>query len=188
MVYNMKAEMIEIEQKKGEPVMVTEATGQRDIGDGQASSGRYALLDTIRGVTLLSMIAFHGAWDLVYIYGVDWPFYRGPYAYIWQQSICWTFIFLSGFCANLGKKHLKRGLMVFGGGLLVTIVTLVAMPENRVVFGVLTLLGSCMLLVALTERFLQKLPAGVGLLSSVVLFFLTRNVNNGFLGNNSEAV
>lgn len=198
----MKAEMIEIEQKKGEPVMVTEATGQRNIGDGQASSGhasgmkesagqtrdgktgsvRYALLDTIRGVTLLSMIAFHGAWDLVYIYGVDWSFYRGPYAYIWQQSICWTFIFLSGFCANLGKKHLKRGLMVFGGGLLVTIVTLVAMPENRVVFGVLTLLGSCMLLVALTERFLQKLPAGVGLLSSAVLFFLTRNVNDGFLG------
>ena len=45
---------------------------------------RYALLDTIRGVTLLSMILYHGAWDLVYLYGVDWQWYRGKGAYLWQ--------------------------------------------------------------------------------------------------------
>ena len=100
---------------------------------------RYDLLDTIRGITLLSMICYHGAWDFVYLYQVKWDWYRGTGAYIWQQSICWTFIFLSGFCWSLGKRHLKRGLMVFGGGLLVTLVTILVMPDNRVVFGVLTL-------------------------------------------------
>ncbi len=143
---------------------------------------RYALLDTIRGIMLLSMILYHGAWDLVYLYGVNWDWYRGKGAYFWQQSICWTFILLSGFCWSLGKRHVRRGLMVFGGGLLVTIVTLIAMPENRVVFGVLTLTGSCMLLMIALEKILCNIPGVVGLVGSFVLFLLTRNVNNGYLG------
>ena len=103
---------------------------------------RYHLLDSLRGLTLISMILYHGTWDLVYLYGVDWQWYHGTLAYAWQQSICWTFILLSGFCWNMVRHHLMRGLMVFGGGAIITLVTLIAMPENRVVFGVLTLLGS----------------------------------------------
>ena len=143
---------------------------------------RYSLLDSIRGITLLSMILYHGAWDLVYLYHVKWDWYRGNGAYLWQQSICWTFIFLSGFCWSFGRRHLRRGLMVFGGGMLVTIVTLVLMPENRVVFGVLTLIGSCMLLMILLDKGLQKVPAGMGALLSSLLFVFTRNVNRGYLG------
>lgn len=143
---------------------------------------RYPLLDSIRGITLLSMILYHGAWDLVYLYHIKWDWYRGTGAYIWQQSICWTFILLSGFCWSLGRRHLKRGFMVFGGGLLVTMVTLFVMPQNRVVFGVLTLTGSCMLIMILTDRFLKKVPAQMGVIISFLLFLLTRNVNEGYLG------
>ena len=107
---------------------------------------RFQLLDTIRGIVLISMIIYHATWNMVYIYGMDWNWYKSRGAYIWQQSICWTFILLSGFCFSLGKRHLKSGLMIFGGGLLVTLVTLLAMPQNRVIFGVLTCIGSCILL------------------------------------------
>lgn len=144
--------------------------------------GRYHLLDTIRGITLISMILYHGVWDLVYMYGVKWNWYRGTGAYIWQQSICWTFILLSGFCRPLGKKPLKRGLMVFGGGLLVTIVTLLFMPQNRVVFGVLTLTGSAMLLTVPLEKVLKKIPSQLGFFISLLCFFIFRNVNSGTLG------
>ena len=96
---------------------------------------RYHLLDGIRGIVLVSMIAYHFSWNLVYLYGVKWAWYRSTGAYVWQQSICWTFILLSGFCWSMGKQPLKRGLLVFGGGLLVTAVTLAVMPYNRVVFG-----------------------------------------------------
>ena len=64
---------------------------------------RYGIFDGIRGITLLSMIIYHGAWDLVYIYGVKWDWYRGAGAYLWQQSICWTFILLSGFAGPWEK-------------------------------------------------------------------------------------
>ena len=57
---------------------------------------RYAGLDTLRGVTLVSMMAYHACWDLVYIFGMDWDWYGSFGAYLWQQSICWTFILLSG--------------------------------------------------------------------------------------------
>ena len=118
---------------------------------------RFPLLDSIRGTVLVSMIIYHATWNFVYIYGMDWPWYQSKAAYVWQQSICWTFILLSGFCFSLGQRHLKSGLMVFGGGALVTLVTLIAMPQNRVVFGVLTCIGSCILLVAVMEKIIRKI-------------------------------
>ena len=156
--------------------------GHLSVTENGAKRKRYALLDSIRGITLLSMILYHGAWDLVYLYHVKWDSYRGTGAYIWQQSICWTFILLSGFCWSLGRKHFKRGLMVFGGGFLVTIATLLVMPQNRVVFGVLTLTGSCMLIMIFADRLLKKAPAQIGVVISFLLFVLTRNVNEGYLG------
>ena len=79
-------------------------------------SKRLALPDCIRGLTLISMIAYHGIWNLVWLYGMDWQWYRGLPGYIWQQSICWTFLLLSGFCWSMGRQPLRRGLTVFGGG------------------------------------------------------------------------
>lgn len=143
---------------------------------------RYALPDTLRGLTLLSMIAYHGCWDMVYILGADWPWYQSSGAYLWQQSICWTFILLSGFSFSLGRRHWRRGWLVFGCGAVVTAVTLVVMPGQEIWFGVLTLLGSCMLLGALLERPLGRVPAGAGLVLSAALFVLTRSVNRGYLG------
>jgi Predicted membrane protein len=143
---------------------------------------RYRKLDGIRGIALLNMIAFHAAWDLVYLYGVQWNWYQSTGGYIWQQGICWTFIFLSGFCLPLGKHPVKRGLTVFLGGAVITVVTLVLMPQNRVVFGVLTLIGSCMVIVGVFDRLLQKMIPVFGLFISLGLFAVMRNVNEGWLG------
>lgn len=139
-------------------------------------------LDTLRGLTLISMIAFHGCWDLVYLYGRNWNWYRSAGAYVWQQSICWTFILLSGYCWQMGHRPLKRGLMAFFGGVVVSAVTLFIMPEDPIYFGVLTLLGSAALLTIPLHPVFQKIPPKAGLLCSAVLFFLTRNVNEGTLG------
>ena len=146
-------------------------------------AGRLAGLDTIRGITLLSMMLYHTCWDLVFLFGKKIPGYSGLGGYVWQQSICWTFILLAGFCWSLGSHHLKRGLIVFGSGILITFVTLLVMPESRVIFGVLTLIGSCMLLLIPMEKLLLKLRAEIGLAGSFLLFLLFRNVNTGYLGS-----
>lgn len=132
-------------------------------------------LDLIRGVTLLSMIAYHGTWNLVYLFGMDLPWYDRLPGHLWQQSICWTFILLSGFCFSMGSRPLKRGLEIFGGGALVTLVTFAAMPENLILFGILTFTGSAMMLMILLEKLLKKVPAGLGAAVSMVLFFFFEN-------------
>ena len=143
---------------------------------------RLHFLDALRGFTLINMIAFHGMWNLVYLFGVRANWYTGMPGYLWQQWICWTFILLSGFCWSFSRNHLKRGAMVFGGGLVVTAVTCLVMPESRIVFGVLTCIGSCMLLLIPVEKLLKKLPAGTGLVISFGLFVVLRNVSAGSLG------
>lgn len=143
---------------------------------------RYDYLDILRGITLISMMLYHTMWDLVYMVGLDIDWYRSEGAYIWQQSICWTFISLAGFCWSLGRRKLKRGLIVFGGGLIITLVTIIVMPNQRVVFGVLTLLGSCMLLMIPLDKIWKKTPAVPGMIVSMVFFLLTKNINDGYLG------
>lgn len=140
---------------------------------------RYHILDEIRGITLCSMILYHAVWDLVYIFGYNWKWYQSDMAFLWQQSICYTFILLSGFCVSLGKNKVKRGLVVFGAGILISLVTELFMPQNRIRFGVLTLLGSCMLIAALAERTNVTLW---GIIINLLLFILTRRINYGVLG------
>lgn len=142
---------------------------------------RYHLLDVIRGITLISMICYHAAWDIVYIVGHDWPFYHTHGAFVWQQSICWSFILLSGFCMTLSVHKWRRGFLVYACGLLVSAVTLVFLPEDRVVFGVLTFIGTAMLITALFYDELSKISPAVGIILNAWLFYLFREVNSGYL-------
>ena len=125
----------------------------------KAPAGRYALLDELRGLDLVSMMLYHACWDMMFLFGIWMDWYAGMPGRLWQQAICWVFILLSGFCVPLGHRTLKRGAQVFAAGALVTVVTLVFMPEDRVVFGVLTFLGSAMLLTGVLEPLLKKDPA-----------------------------
>lgn len=146
------------------------------------TSTRYALLDELRGLDLISMMLYHGIWDAVYLFGVAVPWYAGTPGRLWQQSICWGFILLSGFCLPMGHHPVKRGAAVFGAGALVTAVTLLFMPENVVLFGVLTLLGSAMILTGLLKKALQKVSPVAGFLVSFALFALTYHTMDGYWG------
>ena len=143
---------------------------------------RSGTLDSLRGLTLVSMMAYPACWDLVYLYGMPWDWYRSFWAYAWQQSICCTFILLSGYCWQMGRHPLRRGLMSFCGGAAVSLVTLVVMPEEPVRFGVLTFLGAAALLTVPLRSLLDRIPPRLGLAVSFLLFLLVRDVNSGFLG------
>lgn len=155
-------------------------------GEG-ARGGRLLCLDRLRGLTLCSMICYHGMWDAVWLYGLPAPWYEGLPGFLWQQSICMSFIFLSGFSYRLGKRHLKRGAEVFLAGGLVSAATLIWMPEARVLFGVLTLIGSCMLLWKLPHEIISRRAEGpggaaAGMLCSGFLFLACREAARRFPG------
>lgn len=144
------------------------------------TAARYRLLDELRGLDLISMMLYHGMWDVVFLFGVAQKWYTGRPGFVWQQSICWVFILLSGFCLPLGHHPFRRGAVVFGAGALVTAVTLLFLPEDVVWFGVLTLLGSSMLLTAALDPLFRRVPPAVGVAVSALLFWVTYPTMNGF--------
>ena len=143
---------------------------------------RHHDIDTLRGAALVSMIFYHACWDFVYLLGCDWPWYRSFGAHVWQQSICWTFILLSGYCFFLGRRPVRRGLITFGCGGVVSAVTYIALPEDPIFCGVLTFLGLAALVSVPLRRLLRRVPPRLGLAASFTLFLLFRDVNDGFLG------
>lgn len=142
---------------------------------------RYDILDAIRGFAVINMVAFHAMWDLVYLYGLDIPWFYGAGAHIWQRLICGSFILVSGFSAALGRRRFGRGFEIFICGALVSLVLKIAMPDVPNLFNVLTFLGSAMLLINLIKPFLLRLPPAFGAAISVLLFAFTYNVNYGYL-------
>lgn len=148
----------------------------------EAKRSRVFWIDNLRALALISMIGYHLVWDLVWLYGVDWSWYHGIFAKIWQQSICWTFILLSGFCWSMSKNPLKQGLTISLCGGLVTVVTLLVSFDSRIIFGVLTLLGAGALMMIPLKKIFEKIPAGVGIFLTFLLFLFTYGVNDGYLG------
>ena len=144
--------------------------------------GRLHLIDEYRGFVVLNMIAYHGIWDLVYMFGVNWNWYKSEIGFVWQQWICWSFILLSGFCWQMGKHPMKRGVQVYIGGMVVSLVTILAIPESVVLFGILTFLGSAMLLMIPLDLVCRKIKPVVGTLCSFCLFLFMYPVNRGYVG------
>ena len=113
-------------------------------------------LDALRGLCILCVVVVHLLYDLVYFGGLSLSL---PPAYLFVQEYGGViFVVLSGLCATLGSRSLRRGLIVFGCGMGITLVTWVmyrlGMADSSVVikFGVLHLLGVCMMLYPLFRR------------------------------------
>ena len=146
------------------------------------AKNRYNLIDILRGIAVICMIIYHTMWDIVYMMGVDIPFFRTSGAHIFQQYILWSFVIISGFCVALGKKTLRRGAIVFGISVAMGLFTIFFMPEAAIYFGVLTFLGSAMIITSILQKPLSKIPYYIGMPLTLVLFFITYNVSDSSLG------
>lgn len=145
---------------------------------------RFWQIDALRGLALLNMLVYHAMYDWVYIFGHKSAWYDiwSPHCHVWQQYICWSFILLSGYSFTLSRRPLKNGLLTVGCAVVLTVVTATAMPEEVIWFGVLHLLGCAALLTCLLRPLLEKLPPLAGCAGSVLLFALTNQLPQGWLG------
>ena len=112
------------------------------------TSGRIWELDALRGLCLLGMVLVHLLYDLVSMGHLQ---ATAPFLFL-QEWGGVLFVFLSGICVTLGKRHLRRGCQVLACGMLCTAVTAAvwklgyAGKDLVIWFGVLHCLGCCMLL------------------------------------------
>ena len=142
---------------------------------------RYTVPDIIRGVSVIAMIVYHTMWDLVYLFGVSVPWFKTDAEFLFQQSICWSFVLISGFCWHLGKRKVRRSLIVLACSLVLTVVTAIVIPEQIILHGVLSLIGTAMLVTIPFDKIFKKVYPLLGIVTSFLLFLLTYDVNNGFV-------
>lgn len=134
-------------------------------------------LDAFRGICILGVVIVHFVYDLCDLYRiVDWE-YPAWFSFIkdWGGIL---FLLLSGICATLGKRSVRRGLIVLGGGTLVSLVTYgmyrFGFAEKGIIiyFGVLQCLGLCMILWWLFQRLPTWLLAVCGVAMAAAGLYL----------------
>ena len=129
---------------------------------------RYSLIDAIRAVAVVNMVAFHLCYNIFAVFGVWTDFPVSTPVVIWERFICCTVIIVSGVSLNFSKHGYRRGLIVSLCGIVVTLVTIRFMPEQTILYGVLTFLGAAMLLTFALRKALSRIPPIVGM----IVFFL----------------
>ena len=142
---------------------------------------RSSVLDILKSVAVVNMVAYHTLYDVVYIFGVPVAFMGTRASFVWQQAICWTFILVSGALSLSSRKPYRRAAVVFGGGLLLTAVTYTVMPSERLSFGILHFRGAAAFLTALLRPALNRIPAAAGAAVSAALFAVSYTVPHGHL-------
>ncbi len=155
----------------------------------QNSVKRYDLIDTLRGLTVISMILYHACW-IGNHFGmiVSTQTLYGTAFTIWERSICMSFILISGFCFSFGRRHLRNGLKLFLLGLLITASTVLFVPDVRIIFGILTFLGSAMIFTIPFDKAYEAEGERSTVLKvskfvvSFFLFIFTYNINRGYVG------
>lgn len=144
---------------------------------------RIELLDELRGFAILAMIVHHFFLDLGFVLGLEVG-YRIFNKLCVLQPLFWAiFIIISGICSRLSRNTIKRGAIVLGAGLVVTLVTAVIMPKlgitgAEIYFGILSCLGSCMIITGLLMPLIKKIKPLYGMLVCAVLFALTYSIGN----------
>ncbi len=149
----------------------------------QEQKPRYYLIDGIRGITVVSMVLFHFCYDVFIVFGNNPGWYGNPYVYMWQQSICQTFIFISGLVWQWGRAaNLRRGLCLNLLGFALSFITLVFMPTEVIWFGILNFLGCAVLLMFPLEKAAEKIPSVLGLGVCIFCFIFFKNIQYKTLG------
>lgn len=136
---------------------------------------RYLVIDWLRGLAIVCMIAYRTVWDFVTLWETDFsdPWHRALFeptvAWI-PQYIGFTFIFIAGMSFTLGSRHLVKGLQLIAWSTVISLITWFAIPENPVRFGVLNLLGCGMIVLWTLDRVLPERASTLGFVVSLALY------------------
>lgn len=149
---------------------------------GKNTGKRICLLDTLRGIALVAMLVSHLLFDVAYLLEQQWAYEAFLWTQDWFMIFPCIFISVSGICAALGRNTAMRGaqLSLLGAG--ITLVTAVLMPDLLILCDVLSMLGFCMLVYAVLEKYLSRINWLVGLVLCLAMFLFTVEIEQGHLG------
>ena len=117
------------------------------------------------------MIVWHFLFDLASAGIVPDSLMQSGVMELARYAVAGSFVAISGVCARLSKHPLRRGLVVLGAALLVSAATYLF--GTPVYWGILHLLGACMLLYAAVRKRWEGLPGTYACGAALLVFVLT---------------
>ena len=146
------------------------------------SRKRVMMLDLLRGGAMILVVIYHLLYDLVYIAQVNLPQWLTPGGKVVEgvhTGFLWVLFAVSGVCSGYSRNLLRRGVWLYLAGFAVTFVTVLWIPEFTIVFGVLSCFGACMVLTALMDKVLDRIPWPLLAALGVVLWLMFANFKDG---------
>lgn len=136
---------------------------------------RIYFLDALRGISILYVILYHLLYDVEFIFGKTIGFFHS-----WGMEAVHFFflailIGVSGISTAFSRNIFRRGAILYILGMLITLGTALFMPENLIVFGILSFFGLIMLLYAAAKPFLDRIDWRVQLAVWILLYIIFRN-------------
>lgn len=128
-------------------------------------------IDLLRTIAIILMVVFHGIYDLNEFFMVKIDYLNG--FWYWEGRIAaLIFIFLAGISSDFSRNTVRRGLKVFGCGMIISLITYILFGEQYIRFGILHLLGTAMILFPLLKKInnvvLLMSAAGIAIAGIVV--------------------
>jgi len=121
---------------------------------------RYPILDIVRGLTVLAMIAYHFCYDLVYFQWVYFDFQVDLFWKIARISIVSSFLLIMGISLQIAhhkkftfRTYLRRILLLAACAALISVSTTFLFGDRFIFFGILHFITAASLLAVLFIRF-----------------------------------
>lgn len=135
------------------------------------TTARIDFINAIRGFAVILMIVHHFMYDLVTFLDAPSWLYSNGILDIFQRFFAGVFICLCGVSSRFSHSNIKRGIATLcAAGIISAVTFFIEMP---IIFGVLHLLGTCMLFYGLSKKLWDVIPRWLTLIISVAGTIIT---------------
>lgn len=147
---------------------------------------RIFLLDELRGLAIFCMLFYHA----YYIFAQELSLSGAQKLFDLftplEPVFAALFIVICGISCSLSHDNLRRGLIIAGAAVALSLITCIIMPalgfyDAQIYFGILHLLGTGVLIYAIGYRFFNRRNPYIGLLVCAVLYPLFSGIDRGVL-------
>lgn len=143
---------------------------------------RIQLMDTLRGILIILVVLFHLLYDLDMIFGVDTGLFSQSWFYTFRDCFVGLLIFISGISCNLSRNNIKRGVKTLLWGIVISVVTAIFMPSEKIIFGILHFFGVSMIIYGISEKLMAKINPIAGVITTALLYIITLDIYSCRLG------
>jgi len=125
---------------------------------------RFTEIDALRGIAIIMVVIYHLVFDLHFFGVLDGLLPAGGWL-IFGRIAAFLFVFLAGVSIHLSferakiekkfkfSKYLARGAGIFALGMIISFATWIYPHDGFIIFGILHLIGICIVLGYFFERF-----------------------------------